>query len=196
MSHQTTIARAIAAAVTQQAKRAHRIAALAMLALAGAVVPGMAQAQAGIPLTGASVVTVGQTHSCTLVGGGIKCWGGGIDGQLGNGTSGRLPDGSPNQSSFAVDVAGIGNAVDVAAGDHHACAVGDDGAVRCWGRNDYGQLGDGTQQSSAVPVDVVGIGGASGLTARKVEAGAGHTCAIVDTATVTGAVYCWGSNEF
>lgn len=198
MSHQTTIARAIAAAVTQQAKRAHRIAALAMLALAGAVVPGMAQAQAqaGIPLTGASVVTVGQTHSCALVGGGIKCWGGGIDGQLGNGTSGRLPDGSPNQSSFAVDVAGIGNAVDVAAGDHHACAVGDDGAVRCWGRNDYGQLGDGTQQSSAVPVDVVGIGGASGLTARKVEAGAGHTCAIVDTATVTGAVYCWGSNEF
>ena len=29
----------------------------------------------------------------------------------------------------------------IATGDHHNCALLDNGYVKCWGHNDYGQLG-------------------------------------------------------
>ena len=35
-------------------------------------------------------------------------------------------------------------AVDVSVGDHHTCAILDNGLLKCWGRDDYGQLGDGS----------------------------------------------------
>ncbi len=74
----------------------------------------------------------------------------------------------------------------VSAGLDYTCAVVDDGAVRCWGRNDYGQLGDGTTTSRPTPALV------SGLTnVAHIELGARHSCALVDS----GHVYCWGRNN-
>jgi alpha-tubulin suppressor-like RCC1 family protein len=75
----------------------------------------------------------------------------------------------------------------LAAGIEHSCALGVDGALRCWGRNNEGQLGDGTTVARTVPVTVTGM--ASGVTA--VAAGGYHTCAIRN-----GALLCWGWNTY
>jgi alpha-tubulin suppressor-like RCC1 family protein len=78
--------------------------------------------------------------------------------------------------------------VAVSAGDNHACAVVEGGAVQCWGDNTYGQLGDSGACGTicSTPVTVVGITGAT-----SVSAGGVHTCAVVGN----GAVKCWGNNE-
>lgn len=73
----------------------------------------------------------------------------------------------------------------IAFGDIHACAVGSDGGVICWGSNDSGQLGNGTITDSIKPVIVTGLGSVVGI-----AAGQSHNCAF----TNTGAVKCWGSN--
>jgi alpha-tubulin suppressor-like RCC1 family protein len=74
----------------------------------------------------------------------------------------------------------------IAVGGRHACALMNDGTVRCWGDNRFGQLGDGTTVPRNVPVKV------QGLTApvQAIAAGDAHTCAL----DATGSVLCWGSN--
>ena len=101
--------------------------------------------------------------------GGIKCWG--------NGDFGRLGDGSL-----------ISNISTVSAGYSHTCALTTAGGVKCWGANYNGELGVDTEPVQTVPADVTGL--TSGVTA--VAAGSNHTCAL----TSVGAVKCWGSNEF
>lgn len=79
-------------------------------------------------------------------------------------------------------------AVHLAAGRRHTCAVSTVGAVACWGDNTSGQLGDGTNEGPrTVPVDVVGLD--SDVVA--VTAGYSHTCALMSAGTVK----CWGSNS-
>src|SRR6185503_858104 len=86
-----------------------------------------------------------------------------------------------------VDVAGLSaNVVAISTGSNHACAVTQEGAVKCWGQNGSGQLGDGSTTSRLVPVDVVGL--SSGVV--KIALGFRHTCAI----TAAGGVKCWGTN--
>ena len=101
---------------------------------------------------------------------------------------GQLGDGSTIDRLVPVQVQGLRSGVTaISAGSLHTCAIRD-GAVTCWGRNDYGQLGNGsTDWSSVTPVAAQGLG--AGITA--VAAGALHTCAIVD-----GAAQCWGHNEY
>jgi alpha-tubulin suppressor-like RCC1 family protein len=62
------------------------------------------------------------------------------------------------------------------------------GAVRCWGKNDYGQLGAGlTDDYSAKPVDVK-------LNGKALSLSVGYRVAcIVD---VDGAIECWGDGEW
>ena len=64
------------------------------------------------------------------------------------------------------------------------------GVVKCWGRNNYGQLGDGTTTGRFAPVPVGGLTG----TVLAVDAGARHTCAIIDRMG-TNVVSCWGDNS-
>jgi alpha-tubulin suppressor-like RCC1 family protein len=69
-------------------------------------------------------------------------------------------------------VPGISNAVQVAAGLSHTCALLSDATVRCWGDNSSGQIGNGTSGSADLGVtevpglrDVVQLfSGALGLT--------------------------------
>ena len=128
-------------------------------------------------------VAAGGYHTCALLGtGGLKCWGDGRLGALGDGVFGV--QGTP------VDVLGLSSGVTaVVAGIYHTCALLDTGAVKCWGYNGYGQVGDGSADEFLfTPVDVVGL--SSGVVA--IAAGGIHTCALLDT----GALKCWGCGRF
>ena len=84
-------------------------------------------------------VTAGQDHTCALLStGGIKCWGLGAWGQLGQANANTLtaPPSTP------VAMGGI-TAFQVTAGGHHTCALLATGTARCWGLNNHGQLGYG-----------------------------------------------------
>jgi hypothetical protein len=89
----------------------------------------------------------GEGHGCMVTEKGLMCWGLNNYGQLG--------DGSMNNSGgAAVNVSGIKNAIDLAAGYGHTCAIVGQDTIKCWGRNTYGQLGDGTNKDSSIPVKV------------------------------------------
>jgi alpha-tubulin suppressor-like RCC1 family protein len=76
----------------------------------------------------------------------------------------------------------------------HACAVMDDGTVRCWGANYGGVLGDGTSDSNgstfkSTPVQATGV-----YTAASVVVSASFSCALIGGTGGAGTVRCWGSN--
>ncbi len=163
---------------------------------------------------GAVAIAAGFDHTCALMnGGGVKCWGGNSQGQLGDGTTtmGYLPVdviGVANAKAIAAgfeytcallqagnvkcwgaqaDVSGVtSHIIAIAAGYDHSCLLAESGSVECWGSNDYGQLGDGTTASRTAPVSVQGLAGS----AAAIAAGAQSTCALL----ADGQVQCWGSN--
>jgi alpha-tubulin suppressor-like RCC1 family protein len=134
-----------------------------------------------------TALAVGDQHSCALSGGAVYCWGENALGQLGNG------DTTGATSLAAVAVSGLANAVQIAAGASHSCAVLRDGSVSCWGSGLYGKLGDGGTANAYTPVQVPGLGTGSGALGRAVQvtAGDGHSCALLHDGTVA----CWGRNH-
>ena len=133
---------------------------------------------------GVASVVAGGVFTCALTTvGGLKCWGIGGNGQLGNGTTAtRL---------VPTDVTGLTSGVSaVIAGAGHTCALTTAGGVKCWGLNSQGELGDGTGANQTVPVDVSGL--ASGIKGIGTSEQSNTTCAV----TVAGGVKCWGDNRF
>jgi alpha-tubulin suppressor-like RCC1 family protein len=132
-------------------------------------------------LQSATALAAGAVHTCAVTtSGGVKCWGGNILGQLGDGTT--------TDRWVPVDVSGLMSSVTaLAAGQLHTCAATASGGVKCWGSNNRGQLGDGTTTVRWTPVDVIDL--TSGATA--LVAGWNHTCALM----TGGGVKCWGSNS-
>ena len=127
----------------------------------------------------------GSGHTCAVTGGGgVKCWGLNLDGQLGDNSFTSMMQTAP------VDVSGLtSGATAITAGTSHTCAVSGGGGVKCWGWDSFGQLGDGTSYPMRrAPVDVSGL--SSGATA--IAAGNAHTCAL----TSGGGVKCWGDNVY
>ncbi|AXV10096.1 BNR repeat domain protein (plasmid) [Euzebya pacifica] len=112
-------------------------------------------------------ITAGYFHTCAIdTAGAMWCWGDGLRGQRGDGTTTR-PQGTP--------VAVLGNitASRIAAGSNHTCAIDTTAAAWCWGWNSQGQLGDGMTQDQTSPVAVVG-----GHVFSDVSGGSSHTIAV------------------
>lgn len=87
-------------------------------------------------------VALGDTFACALLEGGtVRCWGWGSNGSLGSGATETLGDEPGEMPPPVVDVGGI--ASQIFAGFQHACALLQDGTLRCWGKNDQGNLGYG-----------------------------------------------------
>ena len=124
-------------------------------------------------------MAAGDAHTCALTSANnIVCWGANANGQLGIG--------SFIDQSLPVLVTGIvGNASAVVAGERHACALLDAGAVRCWGANERGQLGNPISGDQSAPIDVVGLPDP----AIALATGANHTCAVLNQ----GSVYCFAT---
>ncbi len=115
--------------------------------------PSVAPNPSPAPVDGISDATAlwaGASHACAVrSGGGVRCWGAGEWGQLGDGAfKGDAATASP------VDVVNVAGAVGVGTGGNHSCAATQAGTVVCWGENTRGQLGEGTQTPQPTARDV------------------------------------------
>lgn len=130
-------------------------------------------------------IAAGGIHTCVLsASGAVWCWGGNLEGQLGDGTF--------ENRNLPIAVSGLGSGVrELAMGRKHTCAVGRNRPVMCWGQNTQGQLGNGTRTSSGVPTEVDQLPKASLVSAGGDRRGdIGHTCAFA----LGGGLHCWGAN--
>mgnify|MGYP000161982090 FL=1 len=145
----------------------------------------------------ARAIAVGSAHSCALLDNfTVKCWGFGAYGRLGYGDTVSRGDGAGEMAALgAIDFGAGRTATAIAVGSLHSCALLDNSAVKCWGRNQYGQLGYGDTDSRGDGAGEMGdallaIDFGTGRTARAIAAGKYFTCALLDNFAVT----CWGAN--
>ncbi|MBI3073457.1 MAG: hypothetical protein HYY84_15200 [Deltaproteobacteria bacterium] len=125
-----------------------------------------------------SVVATGYNTCVIDEVGGAWCRGVNSQGQLGNGN-----DAGMGVLSLTPVVGLASGVAKIALGGSHACAVLENGSLRCWGYNNWGQVGDntsGTPRWSPVSVSTL-----SGVT--DVVVGNATSCAVA-----AGAVQCWG----
>ncbi len=137
-------------------------------------------------------ISAGSSHSCGVGSDGNGyCWGGNVDGQLGNGNTGTTSNVPKLVSQGERPSADI-TFISISVGSMHTCGIGSNGEGYCWGYNGIGQLGNGnTGTESNVPVLVSQGARTLGVTFGSVStAGNDHTCGIGSD----GNGYCWGYN--
>jgi hypothetical protein len=113
--------------------------------------------------------------------GSAYCWGANDSGQLGTGD--MLERHGPD-----VRVKNVPRLKGIAAGEAHACGLGDDGFVYCWGDDGADQLGfeEHLEVPNPIPRKVDGVSDVVDVTA-----GTWDTCALKRDHTV----WCWGENS-
>jgi alpha-tubulin suppressor-like RCC1 family protein len=127
-----------------------------------------------LPMTGWSIETAGEQHSCGITGGALWC--------RGDDTYGQLGDSMMTGLAHTSQVAGVWE--DVSADFNTTCGISNS-TILCWGDGSFGQIGDGTTNSYSTPQGIA-IGGAP----SAISVGNEFTCAI----RVPGAILCWGEN--
>lgn len=129
-------------------------------------------------MTNVTDVAAGLGHVIVRKGDGtIWAWGSNNAGQVGNGASG-------SNVTSPVQINGLSNVTDIAAGDYHSMALQSDGTVWVWGNNAWGQLGTGGGDS-LTPTQVPGL---SNITAIGI--GRYHSFAVENDGTL----WAWGYN--
>lgn len=126
-----------------------------------------------------------------------KCWGFGYGGQYSYGDIEVRGDdpGEMGSNLPTVDLGAGHTAKRLASNETHACAILDDGALKCWGGNSGGELGlenwnDVGDEPGELGDALPSVNLGTGRTAVSIATGYAHTCAILDNATVK----CWGDN--
>lgn len=134
-------------------------------------------------------IATGGTHTCALSGaGGVKCWGGNSDGQLGYGDT-------ANRSAHPKDIVNLGRAqraIQIATGSTHTCALINRDELKCWGANTGGQLGYDPRDISrltAPPLSSIYQDANQGIS--NIAAGSQHVCVLIDG----GQIKCWGGGN-
>jgi len=131
-------------------------------------------------VTDATACAMGEDHACALSSDGtVRCWGVGTLGQLGEG-----PPVAPVRRHIST-VVGLDDAVHIAAGRAHACALRRDGRVLCWGVNSESQVGPAEERAVLVPTLVPDLERVAVL-----ALGGDVSCAL----DVDGVAFCWGKN--
>ena len=87
-------------------------------------------------------------------------------------------------STYAYDMGENGGVTVISSGDYYSAAIGANGSLWTWGRNDHGQLGNGTTDDSNTPIKVM-----SGIV--SVSCGSSHI-AVIKT---DGSLWTWGHNN-
>jgi alpha-tubulin suppressor-like RCC1 family protein len=150
---------------------------------------------AGTPLSGLTLtqVSAGNGTACAIsTTGAAYCWGGGGNGQLGNGTTTAAQETAVAVTTVGTPISGV-TLTQVNVGQYQVCALGSTGAAYCWGSNMNGQLGNNSSTSTTalVPVAVTVTGVLAGVTLTQIITSATNAvCALGST----GAAYCWGYN--
>ena len=128
-------------------------------------------ATSATPLSGITQITAGNTSTCALTTtGGVKCWGNGGVGQLGNGTTTGTQATPVDVCAVVSSTPGIcttalANVTQITAALSHICAVTTTGTAKCWGSGSSGQLGNGATTTQTTPVDVSSSGPQAGFPA-------------------------------
>lgn len=126
----------------------------------------------------AIAIAAGDDHTCAIdESGAIWCWGLNSDGQLGIGDT-VMMEVEPVRLDTTFRAVAISTLKD------SNCAIADDGALHCWGRNEEGELGLGDREDRPSPTRV---GTASDWT--QIAVGWFHVCGLRGSR-----LFCWGSN--
>ncbi|KAH7624648.1 putative Ultraviolet-B receptor UVR8 [Nannochloris sp. 'desiccata'] len=127
------------------------------------------------------MIGAGDWHTCGLTtAGDAYCWGYNTDGRCGSGNF-RHPITTPNK------VVGGYKYKWISTGYWYTCAIRNDGAMYCWGKEKYGRMGQiSAEKNYTSPVRV-----GKDNDWAEVYAGGDHTCAMKTDRTV----WCFGNNE-
>ncbi len=132
------------------------------------------------------IISGGYQNACAVSNGQAFCWGDGVYGKLGNGST--SPQLSPVAVTQAAGILGSKKVSNISAGTFHTCAIANAQAF-CWGYNGNGRLGNGGTTDSPNPVIVTAAaGGLFDKAVTHISAGGDHTCAIANAQA-----FCWGS---
>ena len=166
----------------------------------------------GVTLT-VKDVQAGNYHTCALLSNDtVKCWGKGVDGQLGQGNTSTVGDemGEMGNNLNAIDLGTVNGtesgavltAKAIRVGHDHTCAILSNDTVKCWGKGADGQLGQGDTNAIGDEVDemgnnlnaidlgtVDGTNSGTALTVRDIDLGHDHTCALLSN----NGIKCWGA---
>ncbi|MGD8860048.1 MAG: hypothetical protein PVI30_08540 [Myxococcales bacterium] len=170
--------------------------------------PVTVQTGPSTPLDGIEALAAGEDFTCALRSTGeVFCWGSNTVGQLGFVTTADCGGAQCARRARPVALPAGADAVEVSAGQRHACARLDDGRVLCWGDNTYGQLATGSSTSGgSTPVQPLRCTLATGSdncpdgvnqtpmdSAISLTSGRAFNCILHPS--IDGAVpYCWGRN--
>ncbi len=133
-------------------------------------------------------VSASAQHTCALRDDHtLWCWGFNTYGQLGQVTTGSIPE--PSKIPVVIRTSQLAppdnDWKQVSSGGSHTCALKNSGDVWCWGNNTYGQTGQPEVGNQTLPAYIN-----SQTTFREISVGRNHSCAI----NIEFQVYCWGLN--
>ncbi len=130
-------------------------------------------------------------HICGITpNGGAYCWGDNRYGQLGIGSSSKVPADTPQHIPTRTKLTYI------TAGLQHTCALDHNGYAYCWGNNQYGQLDSFESSILSPPAAPIMVDGKY-PTWSSITAGDFFTCGVINKGhlLISGRTYCWGKND-